>query len=127
MHRTSRILLAVLLSVTAAAKILTGHASHFVLGPELYWLSAVFEAASAFFLFRNRYTMLIAWSVLAFAATGVVWSMSTSAPCGCLGRVASLSPKQHVLLTCLVGILASVTAMREDPEPGTPGWTTPAV
>lgn len=108
----ARILLAVLLLLTAAAKLRP--AEDALVSGVLAWAAVAVETLAALAILFGR-PALGAGIALVLAAGGVALAMMPlDASCGCLGRDLEMSRTQHLWLSAFVGFLACLALW---PEP----------
>ena len=101
--------LCVVLTLSAAAKLLTPHRDEYVVPEPLYYLGAAVELAAVVLLLTKYRAVAIA-TAIALAVAGITLAIVVpDRPCGCLGSLMPLGGASHVLVSGFVGALACLS------------------
>ena len=104
--------LAVALSASACAKLLSGYDSIYWIPMPLYYAMAGIEVAIAVGLSCSSVTRIPAVLAVALAVSGMVAGFMTDRPCGCFGGVLNQQKDLRTLIGAAVGLLACITLIR---------------
>lgn len=102
----TRCLLGVAMSAVAFMKLFGGHDPAGILSEGMTYLVAGAEAVAASMLLLGLATRVSAGLVLCLCVAGVLGSVLSGRPCGCLGANVQMNAAQHAVMSAGLGLLA---------------------
>jgi hypothetical protein len=113
-----RIVLGAALGMIAAAKLLGGHDPAMLISAPLFFGLALAEFVMAAVLILGVQLRCVAWLVCSLSASGIVASVVSDRPCGCLGSAIKMGATLHAVMAAGVGFMAVALLYVTSPRSG---------
>lgn len=102
----TRCLLGVAMSAAALLKVFGGYDPAGIMSEGVTFVVAGAEAVAASMLFLGLATRVSAGLILGLCVAGIVGSVLSGRPCGCLGASVQMNAEQHAVMSAGIGLLA---------------------